>query len=99
MSESSSSSGTQLNLIIKSANQKYEDFVIENCQLDWSVKYVKEHLKANYPNKPDIEAIRLIYSGKLLHDHLRLKECIRHVILKNSYFYLKPTLVNADHLK
>ncbi len=53
MSDSpSGNSSAQLNLIIKSANQKYQDFLIENCQLDWSVKYVKEHLSANYPNKP-----------------------------------------------
>ena len=71
----------QLKLVIKSANQKYEDFVIENGNLDWSVKHLKEYLRTNYPNKPDVTAVRLIYSGKLLNDHLSLKECIRYVML------------------
>lgn len=65
-------------LVIKAASQKYEDFVIDNCQPDWTIKQVKEHLKNNYPNNPDVSALRLIYSGKLLLDHLTLKECIRY---------------------
>ena len=47
----------EMKLIIKAANQKYEDYVIENFELDWSVKYLKEYLGQNYPKK----------SGNFLH--------------------------------
>ncbi|RNA11221.1 Homocysteine-responsive endoplasmic reticulum-resident ubiquitin-like domain member 2 [Brachionus plicatilis] len=65
-------------LTIKAANQNFEDFVINSCSLDWTIKDLKEHLSSNYPRKPNSTEIRLIYSGKLLHDHFSLKECIRH---------------------
>ena len=76
---SSTSTSTPLKLIIKAANQKYEDFIIENIQLDWTIKHLKKHINENYPKNPECQTIRLIYSGKLLHDHWTLKECIRHV--------------------
>jgi hypothetical protein len=48
------SSNSDFSLIIKSANQKYPDFTVVNCELDWTVKKLKEHLNQNYPNNPVI---------------------------------------------
>lgn len=70
---------SNVKLIIKAANQKYEDFIVENFDLDTTIRNLKTHLTVNYPSNPDTDSIRLIYSGKLLHDHWTLKECIRHV--------------------
>jgi hypothetical protein len=39
-------------LIIKAANQKYSDFIIENCDSTWSIKQLKKHLNENYPKNP-----------------------------------------------
>lgn len=75
---SSSANRSSFKLIIKAANQKFEDFIIDTCELDWSIKYLKEYLSNNYPKNPNSLSIRLIYSGKLLHDHFTLKDCIRH---------------------
>lgn len=74
----SHSSADKLKLIIKSANQKYEDFVINDFELDWSIKQLKQYLYDNYPQKPETSSVRLIYSGKMLHDHWTLNECIRY---------------------
>ncbi|CAF0754912.1 unnamed protein product [Brachionus calyciflorus] len=57
-----STSSESVKLIIKAANHKFEDFIIENCQLNWTVKDIKEHLSSNYPKNPNPSAIRLIYS-------------------------------------
>ncbi len=73
------SSSDSLKLIIKAANQKYEDFIVCQFELDWTIKRLKQHLTDNYPQKPEFTSIRLIYSGKMLHDHWTLSECIRHV--------------------
>lgn len=70
-------SSEELRLIIKAANQKVEDFII-SFELDWTIKHLKKFLAENYPLKPEETSIRLIYSGKMLHDHLTLNECIRH---------------------
>ena len=68
-----------LKLIIKAANQKYEDFTVEEFELNWTIKRLKQHLTDKYPQKPEYTSIRLIYSGKMLHDHWTLSECIRYV--------------------
>lgn len=72
------STNNTVSLTIKAANQNFEDFVVSSCSLDWTIKDLKEHLSANYPRRPNSTEIRLIYSGKLLHDHFLLRECIRH---------------------
>jgi hypothetical protein len=74
-----SSSKADLKLTIKAANQKHEDFLVESFQMNWSVKQLKDHLSENYPNSPNPQSIRLIYSGKLLNDHAILKDCLRQV--------------------
>nr|XP_009914111.1 PREDICTED: homocysteine-responsive endoplasmic reticulum-resident ubiquitin-like domain member 2 protein isoform X1 [Haliaeetus albicilla] len=63
-------------LIIKAPNQKYTDQTI-NCFLDWTVGRLKSHLSKVYPSKPSTKDQRLVYSGRLLPDHLQLKDVLR----------------------
>uniref|UniRef100_A0A8C5MSM0 Homocysteine-responsive endoplasmic reticulum-resident ubiquitin-like domain member 2 protein n=1 Tax=Leptobrachium leishanense TaxID=445787 RepID=A0A8C5MSM0_9ANUR len=63
-------------LVIKAPNQKYDDQTI-NCFLDWTVEKLKYHLSNVYPSKPMTKDQRLVYSGKLLLDHLQLKDVLR----------------------
>ncbi|KAG8572539.1 hypothetical protein GDO81_012077 [Engystomops pustulosus] len=63
-------------LVIKAPNQKYDDQTI-NCFLDWTVEKLKTHLSKVYPSKPLTKDQRLVYSGKLLLDHLCLKDVLR----------------------
>ncbi|XP_072268281.1 homocysteine-responsive endoplasmic reticulum-resident ubiquitin-like domain member 2 protein [Pyxicephalus adspersus] len=63
-------------LVIKAPNQKYDDQTI-NCFLDWTVEKLKTHLSKVYPSKPLTKDQRLVYSGKLLLDHLQLKDVLR----------------------
>lgn len=63
-------------IIIKAPNQRIGDHTVE-CMLGWTVKKLKNHLAEVYPSKPKEVHQRLIYSGKLLQDHLLLKDVIR----------------------
>lgn len=63
-------------LVIKAPSQKYDDQTID-CFLDWTVEKLKHHLSKVYPSKPSLKDQRLVYSGKLLLDHLRLKDVLR----------------------
>ena len=46
-------------LIIKAANQKHDDFIIENYEHEWTVRYLKEFLGQNYPQNPVLERVDL----------------------------------------
>lgn len=63
-------------LIIKAPNQKYSDQTI-SCFLNWTVGKLKTHLSNVYPSKPLTKDQRLVYSGRLLPDHLQLKDVLR----------------------
>ncbi|XP_052063584.1 homocysteine-responsive endoplasmic reticulum-resident ubiquitin-like domain member 2 protein [Mytilus californianus] len=63
-------------LVIKAPNQRVGDHTVE-CMLGWTVKKLKAHLEEVYPSKPKETHQKLIYSGKLLQDHLLLKDVIR----------------------
>ncbi|XP_039592362.1 homocysteine-responsive endoplasmic reticulum-resident ubiquitin-like domain member 2 protein isoform X1 [Polypterus senegalus] len=63
-------------LVIKAPNQKYDDQTI-NCFLNWTVEKLKSHLSKVYPSKPLSKDQRLVYSGKLLPDHLQLRDVLR----------------------
>jgi hypothetical protein len=41
-----------LKLIIKSANQKYEDFIVDSFELSWTVKQLKHTIQESYPKNP-----------------------------------------------
>ncbi|XP_065439845.1 homocysteine-responsive endoplasmic reticulum-resident ubiquitin-like domain member 2 protein isoform X2 [Chrysemys picta bellii] len=68
--------GHPVTLIIKAPNQKYTDQTI-SCFLDWTVGTLKTHLSKVYPSKPSTKDQRLVYSGRLLPDHLQLKDILR----------------------
>ena len=40
-----------LKLIIKAPSQKQEDIIVD-CNLDWSVEQLKDHLSEIYPGQP-----------------------------------------------
>jgi hypothetical protein len=63
-------------LIIKAPNQHMADQTVD-CMLGWTIQKLKRHLENVYPTKPKHNEQRLIYSGKLLQDHLTLKEILR----------------------
>ncbi|XP_054639003.1 homocysteine-responsive endoplasmic reticulum-resident ubiquitin-like domain member 2 protein isoform X2 [Dunckerocampus dactyliophorus] len=65
-----------VNLVIKAPNQKYQDQTI-TCFLSWTVEKLKSHISDVYPSKPRSKDQRLVYSGKLLQDHLQLKDVLR----------------------
>ncbi|XP_026173596.1 homocysteine-responsive endoplasmic reticulum-resident ubiquitin-like domain member 2 protein isoform X2 [Mastacembelus armatus] len=77
-------------LVIKASNQKYEDQTI-NCFLNWTVEKLKSHISNVYPSKPLSKDQRLVYSGKLLQDHLQLRDVLR----KDEYHMMH--LVCASH--
>ncbi|KAK1789233.1 hypothetical protein P4O66_015179 [Electrophorus voltai] len=63
-------------LVIKAPDQKYDDQTI-NCFLNWTVEKLKTHLSNVYPSKPLSKDQRLVYSGKLLQDHCKLRDVLR----------------------
>ncbi|XP_013402446.1 transcription factor mef2A [Lingula anatina] len=69
-------SSSPVTLIVKAPNQKIDDHKVACC-LNWTVKKLKEHLAESYPSKPKEDQQKIIYSGKLLHDHLTLRDVIR----------------------
>uniref|UniRef100_A0A8C4S5S2 Homocysteine-inducible, endoplasmic reticulum stress-inducible, ubiquitin-like domain member 1 n=1 Tax=Erpetoichthys calabaricus TaxID=27687 RepID=A0A8C4S5S2_ERPCA len=74
-----------LTVVIKSPNQSFEDQTVEDVQLSWTVLQLKSHLSQVYPSHPPVKDQRLIYSGKLLPDHLTMKNVFWE-------FDTKPTL-------
>ncbi|CAG5958522.1 unnamed protein product [Menidia menidia] len=64
-------------LLIKTPNQAQEDRKIEGVHLTWTVLELKTHLSAVYPTKPAVTDQRLIFGGKLLPDHLHIKDLFR----------------------
>jgi len=63
-------------LVVKAPNQKIDDQTIE-CALGWTIGQLKRHLSRVYPSKPTENQQKLVYSGKLLHDSLVLKDILR----------------------
>uniref|UniRef100_UPI00398ED32B homocysteine-responsive endoplasmic reticulum-resident ubiquitin-like domain member 1 protein isoform X2 n=1 Tax=Pristiophorus japonicus TaxID=55135 RepID=UPI00398ED32B len=74
--ESMGTTQETVTLVIKAPNQKYEDERVQ-AELGWTVKNLKTYLSENYPSHPTEPEQRLIYSGKLLPDHLLLKDVLR----------------------
>ncbi|RWS01892.1 homocysteine-responsive endoplasmic reticulum-resident ubiquitin-like domain member 2 protein isoform X2 [Dinothrombium tinctorium] len=65
----------EIKLIVKAPNQKFDDQTV-NCNLDWSVLQLKEHLSKVYPLKPRVEDQRLIYSGHMLKNEQTLRNIL-----------------------
>lgn len=70
-------------LVVKAANQRVADQTVE-CVLGWTIRKLKQHLENVYPSKPKHHHQKLIYSGRLLADHLTLKEVLRQYDTENS---------------
>ncbi|CAK9833690.1 Homocysteine-responsive endoplasmic reticulum-resident ubiquitin-like domain member 2 protein [Anthophora retusa] len=68
--------GTAIKVIIRAPNQQIKDQVI-NCDIEWTVGQLKEHLSDVYPSKPEQASQKLIYSGQLLNDTICLKDVLR----------------------
>uniref|UniRef100_UPI00398F8AC0 homocysteine-responsive endoplasmic reticulum-resident ubiquitin-like domain member 2 protein n=1 Tax=Pristiophorus japonicus TaxID=55135 RepID=UPI00398F8AC0 len=71
-----SATDSPVTLVIKAPNQKYDDQTV-SCFLHWTVEKLKSHLSRVYPSRPSTKDQRLVYSGKLLPDHLQLKDIFR----------------------
>ncbi|XP_032875033.1 homocysteine-responsive endoplasmic reticulum-resident ubiquitin-like domain member 2 protein [Amblyraja radiata] len=71
-----SAADNPVTLVIRAPNQKYDDQTVR-CFLDWTVGRLKNHLARVYPSRPSSKDQRLVYSGKLLPDHLQLKDIFR----------------------
>ncbi|XP_035013292.2 homocysteine-responsive endoplasmic reticulum-resident ubiquitin-like domain member 1 protein [Hippoglossus stenolepis] len=66
-----------ISVLIKTPNQVREDHILEDVQLDWTVRELKTRLSAVYATRPAVTDQRLIYSGKLLPDHLHIRDIFR----------------------
>ncbi|XP_001510848.3 homocysteine-responsive endoplasmic reticulum-resident ubiquitin-like domain member 1 protein [Ornithorhynchus anatinus] len=71
-------------LLVKSPTQRHRDLEL-SADRRWTVRRLKAHLSRVYPERPHEDDQRLIYSGKLLLDHLCLKDVFpkqerRHVL-------------------
>ncbi|XP_077432637.1 homocysteine-responsive endoplasmic reticulum-resident ubiquitin-like domain member 2 protein [Vanacampus margaritifer] len=72
----SGAADTSVTLVIKASDQKHDDCTI-NCFLNWTVEKLKSHIATVYPSKPHSKDQRLVYLGKLLQDHLQLRDVLR----------------------
>ncbi|XP_066541877.1 homocysteine-responsive endoplasmic reticulum-resident ubiquitin-like domain member 1 protein [Hoplias malabaricus] len=77
MEDSNVQEKRSISLVVKTPNQILGDQVIEGINIDWTVKDLKSHLSKVYPSKPAETEQRLIYSGKLLPDHLYIRDIFR----------------------
>uniref|UniRef100_A0A8C7CYV9 Homocysteine-responsive endoplasmic reticulum-resident ubiquitin-like domain member 2 protein n=1 Tax=Oncorhynchus kisutch TaxID=8019 RepID=A0A8C7CYV9_ONCKI len=73
--------------------------VIKAPFLNWTVDKLKTHISHVYPSKPSSKDQRLVYSGKLLLDHLTLKYVLRKVCLLHSFSYISssPDILSRDY--
>ncbi|XP_055358979.1 homocysteine-responsive endoplasmic reticulum-resident ubiquitin-like domain member 2 protein isoform X2 [Betta splendens] len=86
----SGAADSPVTLVLKASNQKYEDQTI-NCFLNWTVERLKRHISNVYPSKPLSKDQRLVYLGRLLQDHLQLRD----VLNKDEYHMMH--LVCTSH--
>ncbi|XP_037110479.1 homocysteine-responsive endoplasmic reticulum-resident ubiquitin-like domain member 1 protein [Syngnathus acus] len=63
-----------ISLLVKTPSQAVEDQTIEGVHVNWTVKDLKTHLSSVYQIKLAVSDQRLIYSGKLLPDHLYIRD-------------------------
>ncbi|XP_067091648.1 homocysteine-responsive endoplasmic reticulum-resident ubiquitin-like domain member 1 protein [Osmerus mordax] len=66
-----------ITLVIKAPNQVHGDKTIEGVELNWTVQNLKTHISNVYPGNPAAADQRLIYAGKLLPDHLHIRDVFR----------------------
>ncbi|KAJ3597137.1 hypothetical protein NHX12_003537 [Muraenolepis orangiensis] len=68
-----------ISLLIKTPSQTYGDQLIDEVDLRWTVEELKRHLATVYPDNPSVSDQRLIYAGKLLPNHLHLKDILKQM--------------------
>ncbi|CAN9498615.1 unnamed protein product [Ophioblennius macclurei] len=67
----------KLSLIIKTPNRDQEDQTVDRVPPDWTVWDLKTHLSDVHAARPAVSDQLLIHGGKLLPDHLTMKELFR----------------------
>ncbi|XP_033824348.1 homocysteine-responsive endoplasmic reticulum-resident ubiquitin-like domain member 1 protein [Periophthalmus magnuspinnatus] len=77
MEEARGSPLKTISIVVKTPNQHQKDQTINGVDVNWTVKNLKIHLSTVYPTKPAVNEQRLIYSGKLLPDHLHIRDLSR----------------------
>ncbi|XP_058010958.1 homocysteine-responsive endoplasmic reticulum-resident ubiquitin-like domain member 1 protein isoform X3 [Ahaetulla prasina] len=80
-------------LVVKSPAQRHPDLLL-SARRSWSVRRLKAELRHLHPDEPPEEAQRLIYSGKLLSDHLFLQE----VLTKQETLHVLHLVCNSKNL-
>ncbi|KAM8883495.1 homocysteine-responsive endoplasmic reticulum-resident ubiquitin-like domain member 2 protein [Synchiropus picturatus] len=80
-------------LVIRSTSQDFSDQTV-HCFHNWTVGELKSHLSDVYPRKPRVEDQRLIYSGKLLEDHLVVKDVLR----KQDEYYILHLICSTKNI-
>ncbi|XP_028814451.1 homocysteine-responsive endoplasmic reticulum-resident ubiquitin-like domain member 1 protein [Denticeps clupeoides] len=66
-----------MTLVVKTPNGLQEDQIVVGVDLSWTVADLKAHLSRVYPTHPAAKDQRLIYCGKLLPDHLPVRDAFR----------------------
>ena len=86
----------QLN--VKSPCSNEEDQIL-TCQLDWTVRQVKENIQNVWNNHPRPEDQRLVYAGKLMENEDVLKNILRVDEEITSYTIHLVCKVNNEGLR
>lgn len=63
---------TQAPIVVRSPTSGLDDIVVDGANLGWTVEDLKGHLSAAHPAKPAINEQKLVYSGRMLQDHLKV---------------------------
>ncbi|KAM6430565.1 homocysteine-responsive endoplasmic reticulum-resident ubiquitin-like domain member 1 protein isoform 3-T3 [Liasis olivaceus] len=83
----------EVGLVVKSPAQRHTDLLL-TARRSWSVRRLKAELRRLHPDTPPEDAQRLIYSGKLLHDHL----CLQEVLTKQETVHALHLVCNSKNL-
>lgn len=66
-------SSLNMKLTLKTPNQGCDDIQVD-CDQEWCIAQLKQHLQQVYPSKPLTSTQKLIYLGKLLQDGEKLRD-------------------------
>ncbi|XP_060109641.1 homocysteine-responsive endoplasmic reticulum-resident ubiquitin-like domain member 1 protein isoform X2 [Heteronotia binoei] len=80
-------------LLVKSPAQRHPDLLLP-AQRSWSVRRLKAELRRLHPDGPPEDSQRLIYSGKLLPDHL----CLQEVLAKHEMVHAVHLVCNSKNV-
>ncbi|XP_077166102.1 homocysteine-responsive endoplasmic reticulum-resident ubiquitin-like domain member 1 protein isoform X1 [Paroedura picta] len=80
-------------LIVKSPAQRHPDLLLP-ARRSWRVRRLKAELRRLHPDGPPEDSQRLIYSGKLLPDHL----CLQEVLAKHEMVHAVHLVCNSKNV-